>query len=82
MQKLVIQKWNGIGLQWNIQKNKILIKFITRLEHLDSKNMKTLKLTESDCIFVHYVLRMYAKTTEGLDYEDKQEIYEVANKFK
>lgn len=43
---------------------------------------KTLKLTENDCIFVHYVLRMYANTTEGLDYEDKQEIREVAAKFK
>ena len=43
---------------------------------------KTLKLTENDCTFVHYVLRMYAKTTEGLDSEDKEEIYEVAAKFK
>jgi hypothetical protein len=44
--------------------------------------MKTIKLTESDAIFVHYALRMYANQTEGLDYDDKQEIYEVANKFK
>jgi hypothetical protein len=44
--------------------------------------MKTLKLTENDCIFVHYVLRMYANTTEGLDQDDKAEIYEVAAKFK
>ena len=44
--------------------------------------MRNIKLTEHDCTFVHYVLRMYAKTTEGFDYEDKQEIYEVANKFK
>ena len=44
--------------------------------------MKTIKLTESDAIFVHYVLRMYAQQTPGLDNEDKEEIYEVAAKFK
>ena len=44
--------------------------------------MKNIKLTENDCVFVHYVLRMYDNQTEGLDYDDKQEIYEVANKFK
>lgn len=44
--------------------------------------MKTIKLTENDCTFVHYVLRMYANQTEGLDYEDKQEIRKVAAKFK
>ena len=44
--------------------------------------MKNIKLTENDCIFVHYVLRMYANQTEGLDSEDKSEIYEVAAKFK
>ena len=44
--------------------------------------MKNIKLTENDCIFVHYALRMYANQTEGLDREDKHEIYEVANKFK
>jgi len=43
--------------------------------------MKTLKLTENDCTFVHYVLRMYAQQTPGLDSEDKEEIYEVAAKF-
>ena len=44
--------------------------------------MRNIKLTENDCTFVHYVLRMYANQTEGLDREDKSEIYEVANKFK
>lgn len=43
---------------------------------------KTLKLTENDCTFVHYVLRMYAMDTPGLDQEDKDEIREVAAKFK
>jgi hypothetical protein len=43
---------------------------------------KTIKLTENDCTFVHYVLRMYANQTPGLDSEDKEEIYEVAAKFK
>ena len=33
--------------------------------------MKKVELTESDCIFVHHVLRMYASKTEGLDDEDK-----------
>ena len=44
--------------------------------------MKTIKLTESDCTFVHYVLRMDAQQTPGLDSEDKAEIKEVAAKFK
>ena len=44
--------------------------------------MRKIKLTETDCTFVHYVLRMYANQTEGLDYDDKQEIREVAAKFK
>ena len=44
--------------------------------------MQTIKLTETDCIFVGHVLRMYAQQTPGLDQEDKDEIYEVANKFK
>lgn len=44
--------------------------------------MRTIKLTENDCTFVHYVLRQYAKTTPNLDDDDAEEIYEVANKFK
>ena len=44
--------------------------------------MQTIKLTESEVIFVHYVLRMYAQQTPGLDNEDKSEIREVAAKFK
>ena len=44
--------------------------------------MRDIKLTENDCTFVHYVLRMYANQTEGLDSEDKSEIYKVAAKFK
>ena len=44
--------------------------------------MPTIKLTKNDCIFVHYVLRMYAQQTPGLDQEDKDEIREVAAKFK
>jgi len=42
---------------------------------------KTIKLTEGDAIFVHYVLRMYATQTPGLDSDDKAEIREVASKF-
>ena len=44
--------------------------------------MRTIKLTESDCTFVHHVLRMYAQQTPGLDSDDKAEIKEVAAKFK
>jgi len=44
--------------------------------------MRTIELTESDAIFVHYALRMYAMNTEGLDEQDKKEIREVAAKFK
>lgn len=44
--------------------------------------MKTLKLTEGECIFIHYILRRYAKTTEELNQDDREEIYEVAAKFK
>ena len=44
--------------------------------------MPTIKLTDNDCIFVHYVLRMYAQQTPGLDQEDKDEIREVAAKFR
>ena len=44
--------------------------------------MKTIELTEGDATFVHYVLRMYAQQTPGLDSEDKAEIKQVAAKFK
>ena len=44
--------------------------------------MRNIQLTESDCTFVHYVLRMYASQTSGLDNQDKVEIREVAAKFK
>ncbi len=44
--------------------------------------MINISLTKNDCTFVHYVLRHYAKTTPGLDSEDREEIYEVASKFK
>lgn len=43
---------------------------------------KTIKLTEGDATFVHYVLRMYAHQTPGLNSDDKAEINEVAAKFK
>jgi hypothetical protein len=44
--------------------------------------MRTIKLTEGDCIFVHHVLQRYAALTEGLDIEDKVEIKKLAVKFK
>lgn len=44
--------------------------------------MKSIKLSESDCSFIHHVLRRYANRTEGLEREDQLDIYEIANKFK
>ena len=44
--------------------------------------MRNINLTDNDCTFVHYVLRMYAQQTPRLDSEDKAEIREVAAKFK
>jgi len=44
--------------------------------------MKTIELTESDAIFVHYALRMYAQQTPGMTAEDKAKIKEVAAKYK
>ena len=44
--------------------------------------MRNIQLSESDCTFIHYTLRMYAQTTPNLDSEDREEIYEVASKFK
>ena len=44
--------------------------------------MKTIKLTEGDALFVNHVLHMYAQQTTGLDSDDKEEIREVAAKFK
>jgi hypothetical protein len=43
---------------------------------------RNIKLTDGDCTFVHYVLRMYAQQTPGMDADDKAEIREVAAKFK
>ena len=45
--------------------------------------MRNIKLTESDCIFVHAVLIMYAQQMPGfMDADDKTEIREVAAKFR
>ena len=44
--------------------------------------MKTIKLKENDCIFIHYVLRQYAGQTLSLSPNDKQEIRKLAAKFK
>jgi hypothetical protein len=58
-------------------RNNILEKLNTKIS-----NMRNIELTESDCSFVHYVLRMYATQTANLDDQDKSEIREVAAKFK
>jgi len=43
---------------------------------------KTIKLTETDATFVHYVLRMYAQQTPDFTQRERAEIREVAAKFK
>lgn len=44
--------------------------------------MRTIKLTDGDCTFLHWVLRMYASQTADLDENDRKEIREFAAKFK
>ena len=44
--------------------------------------MRNINLTESDCTFVHYVLKMYAQQTPGLEQYEKEEIRHIASKFK
>ena len=44
--------------------------------------MRNIQLSESDCTFVHYVLRMYAQQTPGLEQYEKEEIRHIASKFK
>ena len=44
--------------------------------------MRNINLSESDCTFVHYVLRMYAQQTPGLEQYEKEERRHVASKFK
>jgi len=44
--------------------------------------MRNIKLTGGEITFVNYVLKYYANHTDNLDEDDKQEIYEVAAKFK
>jgi len=44
--------------------------------------METVRLTKSDSNFVSYTLRHYARTTEGLEQEDRDDILEIANKFR
>jgi hypothetical protein len=44
--------------------------------------MRNIKLNDSECMFIYYTLRKYANQTENLDDDDKEDIHEVANKFK
>ena len=41
-----------------------------------------IELKETDAMFVWRVLRMYAETTSWLEDEDKEAIFDIANKFK
>jgi hypothetical protein len=43
---------------------------------------KTIKLTEGDALFIHYVLKQYIYETDTLEHEDIAEIKELAAKFK
>jgi hypothetical protein len=40
------------------------------------------QLTQTEKMFVNHVLKMYDKNTDGLDKEDREEILDIANKFK
>lgn len=42
----------------------------------------TIELTETDALFVRHVLRMYAKTTEGMSSFDRDTILDLSNNFK
>ena len=44
--------------------------------------MRKIKLNDSECMFIYYTLRAYASQTTSLDKKDKEDIYEVAAKFK
>jgi hypothetical protein len=44
--------------------------------------MNNIELTNSDSNFVSYTLRHYARTTGGLDAEDRDAIIELAGKFR
>ena len=44
--------------------------------------MKTIKLTESDALFIHHALKQYIYETHTLECEDIAEIKELAAKFK
>ena len=41
-----------------------------------------IEITENDVLFVNHVLKMYARTTPGLDNQDQRDILDIANKFK
>jgi hypothetical protein len=43
---------------------------------------KTIKLTEGDALFIHYVLKQYVYETHTLKREDIEEIKQLATKFK
>ncbi len=43
--------------------------------------MKTIELKETDAMFVKHILKMYAKKTKGLNWEDRDGIIEIANMF-
>ena len=41
-----------------------------------------IELTETNALFVRHVLRMYAKTTEGISSFDRDTILDLSNNFK
>jgi hypothetical protein len=44
--------------------------------------MKTVKLENNEGTFIYYIMKQYARTTENLDQEDRDEIMDLAMKFK
>ncbi len=44
--------------------------------------MKNIKLNDSECMFIYYHFRAYARQTINLDKEEKEYYNEIAAKFK
>lgn len=44
--------------------------------------MKNIELTIGWCIFIEYLIKNHANTTDGLSEHDKSVLYKIANKFK
>jgi hypothetical protein len=44
--------------------------------------MRNIKLNDSECMFIYYHFIAYASQATNLDKEEKEDMYELAAKFK